>query len=506
MDNTPRYATLRDYLRVLREHRVLIALAAIVFAVAGLGVASRQEKKYAAAATLSVTNQFRQQDPAITADRVNRLTVAKAVKETLHTNVLASSLQHAVSARVESKTELVIVEARWTNPRFAARIANGFTREVEERATEAGRERSEKAVAAVRQRIRNLSDTTSNPAARVARRAALKEQIAQIEAQAELAQPIEIVRFASVPGAPVSPKPVLNTLLGLVVGLTLGILAAFVRDALDRRLRRSAQIQEHLGLPLLGHLSERALGSIPGGSNGGRRLSEQDLESVRILRVNLDFVFDPRPRSVAVTSGLPEEGKSTVAISLATVSATGGRRTLLVECDLRRPSIARRLGIAPEPGLTQYLDGLAGLEDIMQEISLGPALGFDGVGIEVPRAGAVSSSLVCVTAGRPTDHPADVLGSPRFGDFLREVGNRFEFVVLDTAPLLSVVDTRELLPHVDGVLLCVRAARTTDDEAKAAKQALEHLPDRPTALVVTGVRKGDESDYGYYSYAYTYEP
>jgi succinoglycan biosynthesis transport protein ExoP len=313
------------------------------------------------------------------------------------------------------------------------------------------------------------------------------------------------VRFASVPGKPVSPRPVLNTILGLIIGLTLGILAAFVRDTLDRRLRRSAEIQEHLGLPLLGHLSESALGSIPG-SNGGKRLSDPDLESVRILRVNLDFVFNPRPRSVAVTSGLPEEGKSTVAIALATVSATGGRRTLLVECDLRRPSIAQRLGIVPEPGLTQYLDGVAGLGEIMQEVSLGPALGFDGVGTVAPPSSAAQNSLVCVTAGRPTDHPADILGSPRFRDFLDEVGNRFEFIVLDTAPLLSVVDTRELLPHVDGVLLCVRAARTTDDEAKAAKQALEHLPDRPTALVVTGVRKGDEGDYGYYSYAYTYGP
>jgi capsular exopolysaccharide synthesis family protein len=331
----------------------------------------------------------------------------------------------------------------------------------------------------------------------------LKDQISTIESQDQLARPIEIVRFAGIPGSPVAPRPLLNTLLGLIVGLTLGILAAFVRDALDRRVRRSTEIQEQLGLPLLGHLSESALGSIPG-SDGGRRLSEPDLEAVRILRVNLDFVFDPRPRSVVVTSGLPEEGKSTVAVSLASVSATAGRRTLLVECDLRRPSIARRLGILPEPGLTQFLAGGVGLDEIIQEISLGPALALNGASLNMQSSGAPATSLSCVTAGPLPQHPAEMLGSPRFKAFLDEACARFDFVVLDSAPLLSVVDTRELMPYVDGILLCVRAARTTDDEAKAAKQALEHLPDRPTGLVVTGVRKGDEADYGYYSYAYTY--
>jgi polysaccharide biosynthesis transport protein len=383
-------------------------------------------------------------------------------------------------------------------------VADGFAREVRQLAIEERREQVDDAVASIRGRIRRLESTTSNPVARTARRAALKEQISQLEAQAELARPIEIVRFASPPGSPASPRPLRNAALGLIVGLTLAISAAFVRDALDRRLRRSAEIQEHLGLPLLGHLSESALGSVPGANGAGRRLSDPDLEAARILRVNLDFVFRPRPRSIAVTSGLPEEGKSTVAIALASVSATAGRRTLLVECDLRRPAFTRRLGIAPEPGLTQYLDGLAGLDEIMQEVALGPALGFDGVGLGGPEPRTVGSSLVCVPAGRPTDHPADMLGSARFPAFLDEVGERFEFVVLDTAPLLSVVDTRELLPHVGGVLLCVRAASTTDDEAKAAKQALEYLPDRPIALVVTGVRKGEEGDYGYYSYAYTY--
>ena len=103
----------------------------------------------------------------------------------------------------------------------------------------------------------------------------------------------------------------------------------------------------------------------------------------------------------------------------------------------------------------------------------------------------------------PAPRPAELLGSQRLQAFLKQVESAYETVVLDTAPLLSVVDTLELIPHVDGLVICVRAARTTRDQARAAKAAIDHLPKRPTGLVITGVRAGDEADYGYYySYAY----
>jgi tyrosine-protein kinase len=498
--DTPRYATLRDYLRVLRHHRLLIVLTAIVFGAAGFAVAARQEKTYVAEAKVAPTPVGQGNAQAqITSDRVGRLAVARRVQRALHTKVAPTTLQSVVTAGVETQTGLVVIGARWKEPKFAARVANGFARAIQVITTEQERKRIGAATASIRRRIRNLK--FANPATRAGTRAQLKAQLAELESQRELVRPIDVVRFAGVPGAPASPKPLLDTGLGLIVGLALGIFAAFVRDALDRGLRGSREIQEHLDLPLVGHVREEVLGRVPG--TDGRGLTDQDLEGFRILRVNLNFVFDPRPRSVAVTSGLPEEGKSTVAVSLATVAALAGRRTLLVECDLRRPSTARRMGIPIAPGLTDYIAGSAELEDVLQEVSIGAARGPNGLGPSGPPTADAGGALVCVPAGVPPEHPAEMLGSTRFQAFLRQVAERFDFVVLDTAPLLSVVDTRELLPYVDGVLLCVRAAKTTDEEARAAKEALAYLPDRPTGVVVTGLRADDEADYGYYSYAYS---
>jgi capsular exopolysaccharide synthesis family protein len=207
------------------------------------------------------------------------------------------------------------------------------------------------------------------------------------------------------------------------------------------------------------------------------------------MRTNVDFLdVDSRLTTLAVTSALPEEGKSTVACSLACAYALAGKRTLIVECDLRRPTLAHKLGLGNGPGLSDYLAGEAEPQAVVQPVAL--------PGAQAP--------LVAIVAGTPSPRPAELLGSQRFGAFLDEVARAYDVVLLDTSPLLSVVDTLELVPRVDGVVVCVRAQQTTRDQAQAAKAALEHFPARPTGVVVTGVRAGDELDYGYYSYAYAY--
>jgi Mrp family chromosome partitioning ATPase len=185
--------------------------------------------------------------------------------------------------------------------------------------------------------------------------------------------------------------------------------------------------------------------------------------------------------------------------------AMAGKRVLLIDCDLRRPTLAGRLHARPRPGLTEYLVGKVSAPDVLQTVKL-PLVGASNGARPSDnghRQGA-SASFVFVASGSHDSRSAELLGSPRLTEFLREAGGAYDAVVLDSSPLLPVSDTRELLPHVDAVILCARASQTTRDQAAAAKTALSQLPQRPTGLVITGVA-AQADDYGAYAYAYAHD-
>jgi Mrp family chromosome partitioning ATPase len=192
-----------------------------------------------------------------------------------------------------------------------------------------------------------------------------------------------------------------------------------------------------------------------------------------------------------------------VASFLAFAGAAAGKKTLLIECDLRRPVLASRLGINASPGLTDLVSGSAEQEDVIQSVSFSDLAGSDnhlGPKDEEPADAPHPHQLDCVTAGSSTRDPVDVVTSDRFKSFLAEMRSSYDFVVLDTTPLLVVVDALELLPEAAAIVVCVRAGRTTRDQARAGKEAIARLPDRPAGLVVTGARPQDEAEYGYYGY------
>lgn len=506
-DAPARYTTLRDYLRVLREQRLLIVLIVLAFVGAAIAVSLRQTPVYEASASLSFRPEAEDFDdigaPAANyeppferaakqAQLATDLDVAKRVKKRLDSEREPAALASDVIAQAEARTNFVVVTARSTDPEQAADLANAFAREAAARDNERLRTAYRERASALRRQNRRLRGTEVSTYTRSAN----VDRINRLDALARFSQPASVAVQASVPGRPVSPKPVRNSILGLFAGLTFGLLAAFVRDALDRRFRSVRDIKDELKVPLIGHVRNDTLGRAIISSNGTAPLSDQDLEAFRILRTNVDFLdVDRNASRIVVTSGLPEEGKSTVASALAAAYATSGRRVLLAECDLRRPTLAARFGLSPGPGLSDYLVGKAIPADVLQSVPVTDDAAPDQGG-----------ALVCITAGTATPRPAELLGSARFKQFLDQVSEVYDVIILDSAPLLSVGDTLELVPLVERVVLCIRASRTTRDQARAAKAALDHFPDRPTGVVVTGLRPGDETDYGYYSYAYAYGP
>ncbi len=516
MTEAPRYATFRDYLRVAREWRVLVIAVTLLFGGVALVYSLQQTRVYQAEAALefqdintdisafgqSVDNGGQTPDAraAASASTLIRPAVTQRAMALLGRQ---DGLGGSVTARPEARTNLVIVQASAGEPEDAARIANAVARAAISVTEDDVRNTFRQDAQAQRRVLRRLADRRKAESTASFQELQLRESIASLEELSRVADPVVLRDTPVVPTSPVSPKPVRTTLLGLLIGLTLGLIAAFVRDSLDRRFRTAHEVTEELHLPLVGFVPEAVLGhSIAPGSTQPA-MSPEQLEGFRVLRTNVEFLdVDNTPKVLLVTSALPEEGKSTVSAGLAAAYAVAGKHTLLVESDLRRPSLARRTDLEPGPGLSDYLVGHADPQEVLQQIA--PLIASPENG-DRPSDSAASAPVVAIAAGSQTPQPAELLRSKRCQEFFAEVRGVYDVVIIDTCPLLSVVDTLELLPLADAVVLCVRASKTTRDQAQAAKSALAHFPDRPTGVVLTGVRATDEASYyGYYSYGYVY--
>jgi capsular exopolysaccharide synthesis family protein len=334
-----------------------------------------------------------------------------------------------------------------------------------------------------------------------AERTDLEKSLVQLRATRDFTAPVELAVPAAATAGRVSPKPIRNILFGFFGGLVLGILLTFLRAALDRRVRGASELARDADLPLLGVLRKNAFRRpILSIAADRKKDSQVDLDALRILRTNLEHLDPSRPiRTVLVTSPLPKEGKSTVAAGLAAATALAGRHALLLEADLRRPVLAKRLGLREQPGLTDFLASRTTAREAVQAVALPQVAVTNGGGHD----GSASGSLLsCITAGSPPPRHAELLGSKGFSELLSVVSRSYDTVVIDSSPLLPVVDTLQLVERVDAVVLCVRANQTTRDELNSALEALGRLSERTIGLVVTGVAPGEDRAYGYYHYAY----
>lgn len=496
MSDAPRYTTLLDYFAVLRRQRLLILVFVVAFGAAAYLVSAQQAKNYVAEAALALPELSESSDPvglspgnpvpadaraAINARLVGRPSVARRVKRSLDDPRSVDQLLAKITARGEARTNFLIVQANGSNPTDTTRLANAFAAEFA--AQQVARKRRELRASgrALRTRLRRLTRSRSQVDEYTA--IGLTDRISRTEALAEVARPVELVRGARVPTSPESPKPVRNALLGLLLGLTIGVLVAFARESLNPQLRTVRQVEQEMGTPVLARVGSRALGRTPNSEKRRRSLTPADLEAFRILRANLITLGDQAPpKTVGITSPMPEEGKTTVAAALAWVSAATGQRTLVIECDMRNPTLAERLGIEAAPGLIEYLAGSATAQDVIQEIQP-EALGAGAENGNAPR----EPTLWCVTAGQVEADASPIINLNAFADFVFAVSRSYDLVILDTGPVLPIVDSLEVLPMADAVVLCVRMSQTTGEQLASTRAALDRLGVGPVGLVVTGV-------------------
>ena len=514
MSPEPRYTTLQDYVRVLRHHTLLIAVVTALGGVIALGLSLAESAKYEASSTLSFRDPlanvdiFTGDDSAPEEQPLQRATVgaglitreevtARVVRE-LDTDLAPAQLADSISTQVNPSTNLVEVTASSGDAEFAAALANAYTREARRVEENSQQRRLADAERLLEDQLREEREDLPGSTFQVG---LITNQLQRVRLLRETSEPVVIERSAEVPADPVSPRPVRNTILGALVGLLLGLLAAFVRDALDRRIRNPQDVHAELGRPVLSRVSETTFGYHGLVANNGLVMRPEDFEAFRVLRTRLSFLDERGPRSVLVTSANAEEGKTTVAVALASAAAVAGQRVLLVEADLRRPCFERRLGIAGAPGLTDYLQGDAEPREILRVLPLNdpPDLRTGDRSRNAQSNGG--AHLVCIPAGSPTPKAPELLAGERFRAFVEKVTRAYDLVVLDTSPILAVADPLQLATMVDGVLVCVRANRTSKVELHATREALGNIPEERAGAVITGIKRSMRDDYGY-TYGY----
>jgi succinoglycan biosynthesis transport protein ExoP len=302
------------------------------------------------------------------------------------------------------------------------------------------------------------------------------------------------VDAAQVPTSPSSPNIPRNIELSLLLGTLGGVGLAFVLEALDTTVRTPEQAEIVSALP--------SLGIIPLSVNGlwpflpGRRASSgmelitykrpqsQIAESFRSLRTSilLSGSFDSCPKVLLITSALPKEGKSATSVNLAIVLAQKGSRVLLVDADMRRPTLHKVLGVSRDVGLSSLLDETAEEQDAIQRASDFP-------------------NLFVLPSGPSPNNPAELLDSELLRKLLKRWRSLYDYVIIDSPPTLSVTDAVVLSPEADAVVMVVRSGQTTKDAVRRTRDTLYQVNARILGIVMNAVDLRSPDLYYYYYYS-----
>ncbi|MEY2565408.1 MAG: polysaccharide biosynthesis transport protein [Verrucomicrobiota bacterium] len=336
---------------------------------------------------------------------------------------------------------------------------------------------------------------------------------------------VTVIEHSPLPGAPVSPSIPKAIALGLLGGLALGLAFVYASDALDRSIKTVDQAEAHFGLPVLAAVPEvkkdevtkAPAGSAPPGSESYRLVAEAPegpaAEAFRNLRASLSLLGPEDERKVFLfTSALPSEGKSFTSANYALALAQQGFRVLLIDGDLRRPSLHKiflpadgeKAADEERPGIVDYLVGDIDLDIAARPISAGA---FDVSSANGEDAGVLTATggkLSVLTGGRRAPNPAELLSGPSFGKLIAEAARRFDRVVIDSAPILAVSDTLLMTPLVQTVCVVVRASNTPRHAVQRALGMLTGAGGRPAGVVLNRLPRNRGSGYYYYYASHGY--
>lgn len=397
--------------------------------------------------------------------------VAAAVAKQLNTGASPQDLIRDVDVSTVPNANVLAITASADDPASAVRLANAFAGQYIAFEAKAQIEGIRQAESDLQQQLDNLPSGSSD---RPSLEASL-QRLAQLRAVASADS--RVIGWASPPKGPAGLSGPITLILGAIIGLAVGLTLVFLVEAVDRRVRSMEEFEGEYRVP--------ALAGVPAASFRGRTAFErrEALEPFRILRSAIDFVGVTRELdALMVTSAVPGEGKTTVSVDLAQVYALTGRRVVLVEMDLRRPSFGEHFPIDGRQGVTTALTRRVPVHDLLQQPFT-----------DLPELCVLPSGIV-------PPNPSELLGAEVTADLLRELRADGAMVIIDAPPLNPVADAQVLLnvPGVDGALLVGRIGLTTRDEVRRARAILDRHALQPMGIVVTGLQ--DAERYGYEPY------
>lgn len=488
---------------LLRRRAPLILLCTVVLAGAAYEFSKHQAKSYTTSASLSfsvdpLSQQIAGLAPASTtnllAQEANNLELvrlgdmaAKTAKTVGH-GLTEQQVSKSVSVSGAGESSVVNVTASASSPTLAAAIANTYTAQFVAEQQAANHRYFKSALALVDKQIAKIPlKDQFGPAA-----AALQNRAQSLRILGELQYGnVRVAQVAPVPAYPSSPKTSKNTALGAGLGLILGLGLAFVleRLAIDSRVRRPEDLEAIYGLPLLGAVPESAaLANAKGKRDRRAALPPAEAEVFRMLRARLRFLNSGRDlRTLLIASAAAGEGKTTIARHLAEAAAGAGARVLLLEADLRHPTLAQRLGVESGPGLAEVLNESAPLNEAIRSVELH----------SLPGEGSTRLTLDILACHGSPSNPGQLIEGHAMAVVLDRAKSTYDFVVIDAPPLAAVSDAFPLLHQVDGVVVVSWIGRSRRDTSELLHRTLEDSGAVQVGVVANGSRFATSATYAH---------
>jgi tyrosine-protein kinase len=484
---SPEEEGLRRYVETIRERIWWVVIAVVITTGAAIVYVSVASKTYEAESQLLITpvpatdpilaslgllveSSDPTRDVETATELVKNPAVAAIAKTRLHSSDTPQQLLNKISSDPVAQSNLVAITSSEGTPDGARDLANAFAEAtVQQRTTSFQTE--------VNQRIRQLEASSGG--------ASTTADLNELRALQGAPNPnFRVQTEADLPSSPSWPRPALSVAAGIFAGLVLGIAGAFLSQTLDPTLRREAQLRRLYRLPILARIPRQGSRGQRNAPLGPRQLTSAGSEAYRTLRatVSRDEGGGRNGQVILVTGASASEAKSTTAINLASALALTGRKVMLIEADLRRPSIAPALGIETQPGggVISVLIESTKLED-----ALVSSPGY-GPNMKMLLADRIEGGWV-----------TDLFSIPAARTLVDEARRQADYVVIDSPPLNEVVDALPLARWADDVLIVVKLGRTQLEKLRQLAELLAESGITPIGFAIVGTAKPPKRGYHY---------